>query len=429
MLAGGALVGTNLSVARAARPFGSDTIRVGLIGCGSRGTAAAIQALATSDSIGRDGDVKLTAMADLFSSNLHTAFRSIKGQHRGRVDVEDRRFVGLDAYRQVLQSDVDLVILATPPGFRPQHFEAAVAAGKHVFMEKPLAVDPPGVRRILAANQVAKQNRLAVQVGLQRRHESRYIECIERLQQGAIGDLQFARAYWNGRGHWVRPRSRRQSELEYQLRNWYYFTWLSGDHLVEQHIHNLDVINWLLQDHPVEAQGQGGRELRRGIDHGQIFDHHTVEYTYANGFKLFSQCRQMQGCWQSISEHAHGTEGTANISEAVIRDRYGCKLWQSDAVDVAGKGWQSELNDLFAAIRRGDIPNECDAAATSTMTAILGRLATYSGKRVKWNDALQSEVGLGSTDDLHSLDDQPPVLPDESGKYPSPIPGSDAKWF
>lgn len=427
MLAGGALVGTNLQVARAAHAFGSDTIRIGLIGCGGRGTAAAIQALATGSAAGNSGEVRLTAMADVFENNLQAAYRAIKGSHPNRVDAEGNRFCGLDGYWQVLQSDVDIVILATPPGFRPQHFEAAVQAGKHVFMEKPVATDPPGVRRILAANQLAIEKRLAVQVGLQRRHENRYLECVDRLHRGAIGDLLFARAYWNGGGVWVRPRSRHHTELEYQLRNWYYFTWLSGDHLVEQHIHNLDVINWLVQGHPIAAQGQGGRELRRGAEHGQIFDHHTVEFTYGNGFKLFSQCRQMQGCWRSVSEHVHGTLGVADIGNALIRDRDGKKLWQSQAEESAGKGWQQEFDDFFAALRQGEIPNECEAAAQSTMTAILGRLATYSGKLVKWNEALKSEISLANTDRLHALDDAAPVLPDPHGHYPSATPGGPAK--
>lgn len=423
MLAGGAIVGGNLSVARGAHAFGSDTIKVGLIGCGGRGTGAAIQALETTG-----GEVKLVAMADAFANNLQTAYRTIKGQHPERVDVGDRRFVGIDAYQQVLQSDADVVILATPPGFRPQQFEAAVQAGKHVFMEKPVATDAPGIRRVLAANELAKQRGLAVQVGLQRRHETRYRQCIERLQEGAIGDLQFARVYWNGGGVWVRPRAPRQSELEYQLRNWYYFTWLCGDHIGEQHIHNLDVINWLLQDHPVEAQGQGGRQVRTGGEHGQIFDHHMVEYTYRNGFKLFSQCRHIRGCWNSISEHVHGAAGNADISNALIRDKQGKKVWQSDAVEIKGRGWQQEQHDLFAALRRGEVPNEVESGADSTMTAILGRLATYSGKVVKWDQAINSEISLAETDALHSLEDPAPVQPDAQGDYPIAVPGSKTKF-
>lgn len=418
MLAGGAIVGPQLKVAGAAHAFGSDTIRVGLIGCGSRGTAAAIQALQTGD------QVRLVALADVFENNVHTAYRTIKGQHRCNVDLDDTRFVGLESYRQVLQSDADVVILATPPGFRPLHFEAAVAAGKHVFMEKPVATDAPGVRRVLQAGRVAAAKGLAVQVGLQRRHESRYRECIEQLRGGAIGDMIFARAYWNGGGAWVRPRTTNQSELEYQLRNWYYFNWLSGDHIDEQHVHNLDVINWLQGDYPVEAQGQGGRQVRTGNDHGQIFDHHMVEYTYANGFKLLSQCRHIKGCWNSVGEHVHGSGGSSDISNAIIRGRDGRVRWQSEAKEIKGRGWQQEQHDLFAALRRGETPNETEYGALSTMTAILGRLATYSGRVVKWKEALSGSAPLADTDALRSLDDPAPVRPDAEGRYEIPMPGS-----
>ena len=419
MLAGGAIAGSTLSVAQSAHAIGNDTIKVGLIGCGGRGTSAAIQALNTLG-----GGVKLVAMADAFKNNLQTAYRTIKGVHPNKVDVDDRRLAGLDGYKQVMNSDANFVILASPPGFRPQHFEAAVDAGKHVFMEKPVATDATGVRRVLAANQRAKQKGLAVQVGLQRRHELRYQECVERLHQGVIGDLMFARAYWNGSGVWVRPRKRNQTELAYQLRNWYYFTWLCGDHIDEQHIHNLDVINWVAQGYPVEAQGVGGREVRNGSDHGQIFDHHMVEYTYASGLKLLSQCRHIQGCWNSVSEHIHGTSGSADISQAVIRDRAGKKLWESESSEIRGKGWQQEQHDFFAALRRGDLPNEGDYGAYSTMTAIMGRMATYSGKVVKWDNAFYSQIQLADTDTLLSIDDNAPVQPDVDGRYPVAVPGN-----
>nr|WP_246146847.1 Gfo/Idh/MocA family oxidoreductase [Rubripirellula lacrimiformis] len=424
MLAGGAIVGTNLAVARGAHAYGSDTIRIGLVGCGGRGTGAAIQAMNTTG-----GNTKLVAMADVFENSIQTAYRTIKGKHPDKVAVDDARFVGLDAYKQVLQTDCDFVILATPPGFRPIQFEAAVEAGKHIFMEKPVATDAPGVRRVLAANQKAKAKGLAVQVGLQRHHEFRYRECIDKLQNGAIGDLIFARAYWNGGGVWVRPRTAAQTELEYQMRNWYYFTWLCGDHIDEQHIHNLDVINWLVGDHPIEAQGQGGREVRNGRDHGQIFDHHMVEYTYANGFKLLSQCRHIQGCWNSVSEHVHGTMGSCDISDALIRNPQGKKTWQSELKETkGGKGWQQEHHDFFAALRNGETPNEVEYGAHSTMTAILGRLATYSGKVVRWDDAINSEVQLANTDAMHSFDDQAPVQPNADGGYPVAVPGSKEKF-
>ncbi|WP_417749621.1 Gfo/Idh/MocA family protein [Rosistilla oblonga] len=418
LLAGGAVAG-GLSVARAAHSFGSDTIRVGLIGCGGRGTGAVTQALSTVD-----GEVRLTAMGDLFEDRMQTAFRTIKSKHPDRVDVtRDTRFVGFDAYQKVLQADVDVVILATPPGFRPLHFEAAVDAGKHVFMEKPVATDAPGVRRVLAANAIAKHNGLAVSVGLQRHHEARYRQCVAQLHGGMIGDVIMSRAYWNGSGIWVRPRQQNDTELQYQCRNWYYFNWLCGDHITEQHVHNLDVINWVMDGFPVEAQGQGGRQVRTGDDTGQIFDHHFVEYTYDGGAKLISQCRHMKGCWNSVGEYVHGTRGYAIVNKAEIYDHQDNLIWKSDAAVEQGKGWQQQHHDLFAALRRGESPNEADYGAHSTMTAIMGRMATYGGKVVRWDDAIHSDIALADFDSLRSWDDVPPVLPADDGSYPVAVPG------
>lgn len=416
LVAGGAALGS-LGIARSAHAFGSDTIKIGLVGCGGRGTGAATQAMNTSG-----GEVQLVAMADAFADRLQGSYRAVKGQHGDKVQVpKERQFVGFDGYKQVLDSDIDLVILATPPGFRPLHFEAAVKAGKHVFMEKPVAVDAPGVRRVLKANEEAKQKNLAVAVGLQRHHEQAYRETIARLQDGAIGDVILSRAYWNGGGVWTRPRQENQTELEYQMRNWYYFNWLCGDHIVEQHIHNLDVINWLKNGYPVEAQGQGGREVRTGPDHGQIFDHHFVEFTYADGSTMLSQCRHIRNCWNSVSEYAHGSNGYCDISGAKIYDPKGEQLW---SFGRGGRGGhQEEHHNLFAALRRGERPNEGEYGAKSTMTSILGRLCTYSGQKIRWEDAINSEISLANVDEFQTFDQDAPVVPDESGQYPIPVPG------
>jgi myo-inositol 2-dehydrogenase/D-chiro-inositol 1-dehydrogenase len=421
LVAGGA-VGGSLSIARAAHAFGSDTIKIGLVGCGGRGTGAASQALNTmkKTDINPNGEVKLVAMADAFANNLQRAYRTIKGEHNDVEVPQDRRFFGFDAFERLLQTDADLVILATPPGFRPLHFEKAVNAGKHVFMEKPVATDAIGVRRVLAANEVAKSKGLAVAVGLQRHHEPRYIETMKRIWDGAIGDIIATRVYWNGAGVWVRTRKDEQTELEYQMRNWYYFNWLCGDHITEQHIHNLDVSNWLVGDYPAVCNGMGGREVRDGLDYGQIFDHHFCEYTYPNGVKMFSQCRHIEGCWNNVSEHAHGTKGHADLS-GKIYDSKGNLQWRFDRKTV--NGHQEEHYDLFAAIRKGDLPNEGEYGAKSTMTSLLGRDATYSGKVVKWEDAFNSSVAVADFDNLRTYDDLAPVVPDESGRYPVPVPG------
>ncbi|MFN9718849.1 MAG: Gfo/Idh/MocA family protein [Planctomycetota bacterium] len=425
--AAGASVLANLHAVRAAHVSADETIKIGLIGCGGRGTGAAEQAMNT------EGPTKLVAVADAFGDNLDRSLRSLERSHKDKIDVpKDRQFVGFDAFQKVLETDCDIVILATPPGFRPLHFEAAINAGKHVFMEKPVAVDSVGVRKVLAANELAKTRNLAVAVGLQRHHEPIYIETIKRLQDGAIGRIVATRAYWNNDGVWVRPRQEGQTEMEYQMRNWYYFNWLCGDHINEQHIHNLDVINWLMNGYPVKAQGQGGRQVRTGKDHGEIYDHHFVEYTYEKDGEtsvLLSQCRHIPNTWSAVSEYAHGSEGFCNIADGQIFDAKGKLTWEYPRKDDSGKrrnlhnGHQDEHHDLFAAIRRGEIPNEGEFGAYSTMTSVLGRMATYSGKEILWKDALASELGISPVETFHSFSDTPPIVPNPDGTYPIPTPG------
>lgn len=417
LIAGGALLG-QLNVARAAQSSGDGTLRFGLVGCGGRGTGAA------HDVLTAPGPTKLVAVADAFDNNIQACLRGLNREFPEKLDVPpERQFAGLDGYKQVMASDIDFVILATPPGFRPLHFEAAVEAGKHTFMEKPVAVDAPGVRRVLAANEKAKQKGLAVQVGLQRHHEDRYKQTIKRLQDGMIGDIVLGRAYWNSGGLWVRPRTKGQTELEYQIRNWYYFNWLCGDHIVEQHIHNMDVINWLMGGAPVSAQGQGGREVRTGLDYGQIYDHHFVEFTYENGAKMFAQCRHIDGCWNAVSEFAHGTKGSSVISNAQIKDASGKELWAYG--EGGGNGHQQEQHDFVAALRAGELPNEGEFGAMSTMTAILGRMATYSGQNISMSDALQATNAEADIDSMHTFNDSAPISPDADGRYPIPVPGVD----
>jgi predicted dehydrogenase len=413
----GASVAAGLGVASRAHAGGDDLIRIGLIGCGGRGTGAASQALRTA------GSVKLVAMADAFADRLEEHLAELQKDEAlaERIDVpRERRFVGFDAYQQVLAAGVDLVILATPPGFRPIHFQAAVEAGKHIFMEKPVAVDGPGVRSVLESNKLAKQKGLAVGVGLQRHHQTCYLEAMKRLKDGAIGDIVFTRAYWNSAGVWVRPRQEGQTEIEYQMRNWYYFNWLCGDHIVEQHIHNLDVINWLKDGYPVKCQGQGGRQVRTGKEYGEIFDHHFVEFEYADGSVLLSQCRHVPGCWGAVSEHAHGTLGTADLDSrtAIIQPRSG-ERWR-----YRGPGqdpYQQEHDDLFAAIRSGQPYNEGDNGALSTLTSIMGRMATYSGKVVTWDEALSSDLSLAP--EAYTWDTMPQSVPNEEGLYAIAVPG------
>ena len=307
-LAGAAVTAGGLGLARSAHAAGSDVLRVALVGAGGRGAGAAMNILSTK------ANVRLVAVADAFEDRLESTIKNLTAQQKDRVDVpKDRRFVGLDACQKAIDCGVDLVLLCTPPGFRPSQFEAAVKAGKHIFMEKPVATDAPGVRRILAANREAKQKKLAVAVGHHLRHETKHLEVVKRIHDGAIGDVKYQRVYFNTSGIWNRARRPDQNEMQYQVYNWYHFTWLSGDHLVEQHVHDIDVGNWIKQAHPIRAEGMGGRQVRFQPGIGEIYDHHAVEFEYADGSRMFSYCRQIPGCWDSFSQHAHGTKGYASI--------------------------------------------------------------------------------------------------------------------
>jgi myo-inositol 2-dehydrogenase/D-chiro-inositol 1-dehydrogenase len=397
----GAIAGS-LSIARSAHAGADETIKIGLIGCGGRGTGAASQALQTA------GPVKLIAMGDAFPDQVESCLSTLQAEPSlgERIDVpQDRRFSGFDAYQKVIDSGVDLVILATPPGFRPIHLAAAVAAGKHSFVEKPVAVDGPGVRSVLASVEEAKKKNLGLGIGLQRHHQKQYIETIKQIQDGMIGDIVSARAYWNGSGVWVRPRQPGQTDMEYQMRNWYYFNWLCGDHIVEQHIHNLDVINWVKNAYPISAQGMGGRQVRTGPDFGEIYDHHAVEFEYADGSRMFSYCRHIPNCWESVSEHVQGTKGTSDISSAMIQVTGESQPWTYRG--ERPNPYQVEHDDLFASIRAGTPLNEGEFGAKSTMTSILGRMATYSGKPIKWDEAINSELSLAPT--AYAWDAAPPL--------------------
>lgn len=306
--AGGTLATLALASNWPVHAAGAGRLKLGLVGCGGRGAGAANQAMSADDG------VVLHAMCDLNRETLTKAHELISKGSPDRVEVpEERRHHDFEGYKRVI-AECDVVILATPPGFRPLHFEEAVAAGKHVFMEKPVASDVAGIKRVIEAGRAAKEKGLKVAVGLQRRHQPGYQEWIKRIHDGAIGEILMLRALWNGTSRPGKPRLEGETELEYQIRNWYYFTWLSGDHNVEQHVHNLDVANWIMKDaHPVVARGMGGREVRNKVENGQIFDHHFVEYEYADGTLLYSQARQIPNCWRSVSESAVGTLGKASF--------------------------------------------------------------------------------------------------------------------
>ncbi len=421
--------GTMLAGAIAAAPLisnanffsGSDAvIKVAVIGCGGRGTGAAVQALMSKQ------NVKIVAMADAFKDRLDECYKNVAGElanagagTKGTLDVpEERKFVGFDGYLKAIPL-ADVVILATPPGFRPIHFEEAVKQGKHIFMEKPVATDPAGVQRVLAAAKIAKQKKLNVVVGLQRHYQDSYRALFAKKDM--IGDITSMQAWWNNDGVWTRPRKAGQTEMEYQMRNWYYFVWLCGDHITEQHIHNLDVINWFKGGYPVKAQGFGGRQVRKSKEHGEIFDHHYVEFHYADGSILNSQCRHMPGTSSKVDELLVGTKGKIYCDAARITDLRGKTIFQFDKSKERNP-YQTEHDELFAAIAKGEYKYaDAENGAYSTMTSILGRMATYSGQVIDWDKAINS--GLNLHPSVYAFDAAAPVNPGPDGFYPVPVPG------
>ncbi len=412
-LLGGAVLPT-FAAAAPAPAAGAEPLKIALIGCGKRGSGAANQALTTS------GQVKLVAMADVAAEQISSSLQVLQQKQGAKVEVSAaHQFTGFDGYKEAIAL-CDVAILTAPPGFRPLHFEEAVRQGKHVFMEKPVAVDAPGVRRLLAAAAEAKQKGLKVGVGLQRRHKPGYIEAVKRLRDGACGELHTLQCYWLGTAREGLERRPGETEMQYQIRNWYFYTWLSGDHIVEQHVHNIDVIHWIKGTHPIRAQGMGGRQVRTGKIHGHIFDHHFVEYEYADGSRCFSQSRQIRGTHATIAERVVGTKGSASLGDG--RNQFiitGPNAWRyrGDKRDP----YQLEHDDLFQAIRKDEPYAEAEFAAISTMIGIMGRMATYSGKLVEWDEAFNSKLELAPA--RYAWDADPPILPNADGFYPVAMPG------
>jgi predicted dehydrogenase len=407
-----------------------DTIKVALIGCGGRGTGAAMQALLTKQ------NVKLVAMADAFRDRLDECYNAlmsddlsdwsgVTGNIKDRILVKDEtKFVGFDAYQKAIPL-ADVIILATPPGFRPIHFEEAIKQGKHVFMEKPVATDPAGVKKVLDVAALAKQKKLNVVVGLQRHYQNSYRELYKRVKDGMIGDITSAQVWWNNDGVWVKMREPKQTEMEYQMRNWYYFNWLCGDHITEQHIHNVDVMNWFKGEYPVKAQGMGGREVRTGKEFGEIYDHHFVEFHYADGSIMNSQCRHIKGTYAIVDEMIVGTKGVVKAGAAEITSK-GKAIYKFDK-NTENNPYQTEHDELFAAIAKGEYKfADAENGAKATLTSIMGRMATYSGQVMEWDKVLSSGLSIMPT--RFAWDAEPPVKPDANGLYPVATPGV-TKYF
>ena len=365
---------------------GSDEIKVGVVGCGGRGTGAIDNVLTAADG------VRLVAIGDLFPDRVAECLKNLaKHGERGVVPPE-RQFTGWNAYEQVIASDVNYIILATPPAFRPTHLKAAIAAGKNVFTEKPVAVDVIGYQTVLAAAEDAKQKNLGIAAGTQRRHHAAYREALTRVHDGAIGEIVAARAYWNQGGLWVKPRQTEWSDMEYQLRNWLYYTWLSGDHIVEQHVHNLDVVNWGMKAIPVRVFGVGGRQARTAPEYGHIFDHFGLEYEYANGVRMMSMCRQQQGTPGLVAEALVGTNGSMLTHDGRSYEITGPNAWKWSGEFT--NPYVQEHTNLIASIRSGSPMNELKQVADSTFTAIAGRHAAYTGKVITLEQLMTSDENL-----------------------------------
>ncbi|MBM3880139.1 MAG: Gfo/Idh/MocA family oxidoreductase [Verrucomicrobia bacterium] len=393
----------SLAVERTAHAAGSDAIRLGLVGCGGRGAGAAQQALRA------DPGTRLVAMTDAFDDRVENSLRSLRQSPEvgERVTVDrDHRFVGFDGYQRVLESGVDVVLLATPPQFRPRQLAACVAAGKHVFAEKPVAVDAPGVRSALASTELARRKGLSLVAGLNSRYSPILQEAVRRVHEGGIGRIVALHTARYGSGVWVRPRESGMTEMQYQMRNWYYFTWLSGDFNVEMFVHQLDQMAWLMQDqYPIRCYSTGGRQARTGPDHGHIYDHFSTVYEYAGGARLFSTTRHQPGCSTEGEAYALGTEGVADLAQTRIAGAHPWQAPRGARVDTH----QLEQDAFFQALRAGRVINNGDYLARSTMMAIMARQSAYTGQSLTWEQALNSQEDLSPTS--YSWDAQPPPSP------------------
>jgi len=390
----GAALSAGAMLSKSGKTFaaGSDTMRVALIGCGSRGTKDAIDCLASGDG------VQMVAMADLFSDKIESSLDNMKKKFPDKVKVTpDTCFLGFDAYKKVLaMSEVDIVMLTTPPGFRPQMVKAALESNKHIFMEKPGAVDPVGVRSLLASAKLADRKGLSIVVGTQQRWQPQYRELIKRIHDGKLGDIVGGQAYWNwGSSKWhFQHRQPNWSDMEWQIRCWPYFVWLSGDHIVEQHLHNMDVINWAVGTHPSMCLGMGGRQVRTGPEFGNIYDHFTVEFEYPGGIRVMSMSSQIEGSTPRVGERVVCTKGATFTTRAMgyIDNTRGKRIYNYDKHIHSGE--VAQYANLIKSIREGNPINECKRLAESTMTVIMGRMSAYTGRAMKWDWAIKSKLDL-----------------------------------
>ena len=412
----GAVISAGAILSPSSKAFarGSDTMRVALIGCGSRGTGDAIDCLSSADG------VEMVAMADLFRDRLESSLANMKKKFPGKIKVTpDTSFLGFDAYKKVIAlKDVDIVMLTTPPGFRPQMVKAALEGNKHIFMEKPGAVDPVGVRSLLASAKLADEKGLSIVVGTQQRWQPQYKELIKRIHDGKLGDIVGGQAYWNwGSSKWhFEHRKPNWTDMEWQIRCWPYFVWLSGDHIVEQHLHNMDVINWAIGSPPTMCLGMGGRQVRTGPEFGNIYDHFTIEYEYPGGIRVMSMCSQIEGSTPRVGERVVCTKGAIFTTRAsgFIDNTKGQRIYNYD--DPIHSGEVAQYANLIKSIRQGNPINECKRLAESTMTVIMGRMSAYTGRAMKWDWAIKSKLDLSP--EKYELGDLPVRPVSMPGKTP-----------
>ncbi|MBN1292805.1 MAG: Gfo/Idh/MocA family oxidoreductase [Candidatus Latescibacteria bacterium] len=400
-------------------------IKAGLIGCGGRGRGAALNFLNSGPSL------RITALADVFQDRVDEAVKQVTDKSKGGQDTPpENQFVGFDAYKKVIDSGVDVLLIATPPHFRPEHFAAAVAANKHVFMEKPVAVDPVGAKSIIESAGQARTKNLTVVTGTQRHHQDKYVETLKQVANGAIGDIVAARCYWNQNQLWYRERQPGWSDMEWMIRDWVNWTWLSGDHIVEQHVHNIDVINWFTGKLPVKAVGFGGRARRVT---GDQFDYFSIDFEYEDGMHTHSMCRQVNGCANNVSEFIVGTKGSTNCADTIY-NLDGSVKWKCIEIE-SGQAkepapyevtyledvrspYDQEHVDFVTSVRTGEPLNEARLTAESTMCAIMGRISAYTGRETTWKEMMDSDLRLGPTEYAMGKMDTNPVIP---------VPGEDKK--
>jgi predicted dehydrogenase len=411
---------SKIDIADHAYAGAGDSLKIGLVGCGGRGRGAAEQAILA------DKGNALYAMGDAFADQVEEGHSVLKGSGTPgvgeRVDVPaSRRYVGFDAYKEVIE-DCDVVLLATPPGFRPIHFAYAVEKGKHAFVEKPMAVDGPGLRMFMEAAKKSKEKNLSVVNGFCWRYYAPRRELMARVLGGEIGNIVSIETTYNSQGVWEPdslhhlPRSRCKSDMEYQMRNWYYYSWLSGDHIVEQAVHGLDTMAWAMNDAPpLRCWGVGGRQVRTEPKYGNIYDHFSIVYEYPDDVRGYHQCRHWANTQARVADFIHGAKGTANVFAKPGPTITGTNKWRYRPGDGAPPldMYQSEHNEMFAALRAGKPINNAEKAATSTLLALMGRMAAYTGEVITWDAAMASKESL--VPETFTWGDAP--------KKPVPIPG------